>query len=123
MALLQRSSEDRGAAAVEFGLILPVLVLLLLGIVEFGYAFFSQITLTHAAREGVRVHALQSGDPVQRTRDAATGLNGGSIAVATTTCTPGEPTRLTATYSHQFFTGFFGNTITLTGIGEMRCGG
>ena len=39
---MSRSGRDRGAAAVEFALLMPLLLVLLLGIMEFGYAFFVQ---------------------------------------------------------------------------------
>lgn len=47
--------DRRGAAAVEFALVLPVLMLILLGIIEFGRAWNVKQTLTDAAREGARV--------------------------------------------------------------------
>ena len=56
--LLRRSTSERGAAAVEFALVLPVLMLLVFGIIEFGFIFNRWVTVTHAAREGVRVYAL-----------------------------------------------------------------
>ena len=43
-----------GAAAVEFALLLPLLVLLLFGIIEFGFAFSTRIQATNAAREAAR---------------------------------------------------------------------
>ncbi len=64
--------RDRGAAAVEFALLMPVLLLILLGIVDFGRAWNMQIALTQAAREGVRSVALRDGtDAEARTQDAA----------------------------------------------------
>lgn len=45
---------ERGAAAVEFGLILPVFLLLVGGIIDFGIMYNKQILLTNAARDGVR---------------------------------------------------------------------
>jgi Flp pilus assembly protein TadG len=47
--------DERGAAAVEFGLIFPLIVLILFGIIEFGRAWNVRQTLTDAAREGARV--------------------------------------------------------------------
>jgi Flp pilus assembly protein TadG len=47
------SSED-GAALVEFALILPILVVLLFGMLEFGKAFNYWIDETHLANEGAR---------------------------------------------------------------------
>ena len=43
-----------GAAAVEFALLLPLLVLLLFGIIQFGIAFNARIQATNAAREAAR---------------------------------------------------------------------
>ncbi len=51
----KREGSNRGVAAVEFALILPIFLLLLMGIVEFGRYFFVQHTLQFATREGVRL--------------------------------------------------------------------
>jgi Flp pilus assembly protein TadG len=78
--------RDHGAAAVEFALLLPLLLLLLFGLIDFGRALNAQITLTQAAREGARLDAL--GQPtatvVSGTQAAATGLTG--VGVVVTTC-------------------------------------
>ena len=50
--------SEKGASAVELALILPILILLIFGIVEFGIAFNNYITITHAAREGARLAAV-----------------------------------------------------------------
>jgi Flp pilus assembly pilin Flp len=44
-----------GAAAVEFALLLPLLVVLLFGVIQFGTAFNTRIQATNAAREGARM--------------------------------------------------------------------
>ncbi len=49
-----RRSDDRGANLVEMALILPLLLVLLVGVADVGRAFFTYISLTNAAREGVR---------------------------------------------------------------------
>jgi Flp pilus assembly pilin Flp len=51
---MARRAED-GAAAVEFALLLPLLVLLLFGLIQFGLAFNTRIQATNAAREGARM--------------------------------------------------------------------
>lgn len=51
---------DRGAAAVEMALVLPVLLFLLMGMIDFGRMFNAQIQLSQAAREGVRLAALNT---------------------------------------------------------------
>jgi Flp pilus assembly pilin Flp len=53
MPMPQRRED--GAAAVEFALLLPLLVLLLFGIIEFGFAFSTRIQATNAAREAARL--------------------------------------------------------------------
>ena len=51
---------ERGAAAVEFAIILPVLLLVMFGIIEFGTLMYDQIMVTNAAREGARWGSVQS---------------------------------------------------------------
>ena len=60
-------TTERGAVAVEFALLAPVLVMLLLGIMEFGRAYNAQISLSSAAREGVRVMAIGNNPTAART--------------------------------------------------------
>jgi Flp pilus assembly pilin Flp len=66
--------DERGAAAVEFALILPVIIMLLFGIIELGRAWNVKQVLTDAAREGARVAAVNNSilpagdiDPLVRT--------------------------------------------------------
>jgi hypothetical protein len=54
--------SKRGAALVEFALILPILLMLFLGIIEFGVLMMHQLTLVQVAREGSRAASL--GGPV-----------------------------------------------------------
>lgn len=48
-------SEDRGAAAVEFALVVPLLIALLLAIIDFGLWFSDSIGVRHGASEGARI--------------------------------------------------------------------
>jgi Flp pilus assembly protein TadG len=124
--------DERGATAVEFAFILPLLIVLVLGIAEFGRAFQVSGTLSAAAREGVRVMALQNDPTAARAavRNATTSLDPGltdaQIAITPATCpqTGGSTSvRLTITYPMPFLTGFFGTGVDLTGTGVMRCNG
>ena len=54
MKALRRSSNERGAALVEFALVLPLLLVLVFGMLEFGKAFNYWIDTTHLANEGAR---------------------------------------------------------------------
>lgn len=53
----ERGTGERGAALIEFALLLPLLLMLLLGIVSVGIAYNHQISITHAARESARFAA------------------------------------------------------------------
>ena len=51
--------SDKGQAIVEFAIVLPVLVLLIFGITQFGLAFRNYISITDAARVGARAAAVK----------------------------------------------------------------
>jgi Flp pilus assembly protein TadG len=51
--------DDRGAAMVEFAIVVPLLFTLVFGIVDIGRAYFLYNNLTNAAREGARYGAVQ----------------------------------------------------------------
>jgi Flp pilus assembly protein TadG len=55
---IRRASAEQGSAAVEFALVLPLLVLLLFGIVQFSLMYNRQQALHAAAREGARVASI-----------------------------------------------------------------
>ena len=52
--------NDSGAAAVEFALILPLLLILIIGLIDFGRMGFTQVSVTSASREGARYSSLYS---------------------------------------------------------------
>nr|WP_239579840.1 TadE family protein [Microlunatus panaciterrae] len=129
---MKRQRSERGAAVVEFALIVPMLLLLVLGIAEFGRAYNIQTTLSGAAREGVRVMALNNNVAAAKTaaKNAAPTLNltDTQISVTPGTCvvtaaTPTPTATVQVTYPMSFLSGFFGTTITLRGKGVMRCNG
>jgi Flp pilus assembly protein TadG len=125
------ANRDRGAAAVEFALVLPVLLLLVCGIVDFGRALHAQVVLAQAAREGARLAALGESDTVTRTLAAAGSLSG--VDVDVTVCPANlAPADAVVTVTHEFtFVTPIGaiadvlggdiGPITLTGRGVMRC--
>jgi Flp pilus assembly protein TadG len=131
---IQRSSSaDRGATAVEFALLLPLLLLIVLGIVDFGRMLNAQETLTQAAREGARLVALGQPNVPSRTQAAAAGLS--PIGVSVQSACPvgsGSDGIVQTTYTFQFtpglgyLVGFFGGAglsgqTTLSARGVMPC--
>jgi Flp pilus assembly protein TadG len=124
---------ERGATVVEFAFIVPLLIVLVLGIAEFGRAFQVSGTLSAAAREGVRVMALQNDPAAARAavRNAAPALDpavtNAQITITPASCpvrgTGNTTVRVTVTYPLPFITGFFGSGLDLTGTGVMRCNG
>lgn len=136
MTLRPTASQDRGAAAVEFAILLPVLLLLIFGMVDFARGFNAHISLSGAAREGARAQALgrSPAEIDSITRGAAPTLPAGDITVTALGCTVGAPGEVRASYDFPLvtpvssFMAWFGGsgpsgTIPITGIGVMRCGG
>lgn len=130
-----RISQDRGSVAVEFALLLPILLLIVFGIVDFGRALNAQITLTQAAREGARIDALNEPSLVSRTQAAAPGLTNVNVNVLYQ-CQAGDmqlglDAKVQTTYSFSFVTPVgaiaglfgkgFGSPITLSAEGVMPC--
>jgi Flp pilus assembly protein TadG len=60
--------DQRGSPAVEFALIAPVLMLLVFGIVQFGFAFYTYNEMLNGAREGARRLAVGATMEVARER-------------------------------------------------------
>lgn len=58
--LFQRArSDERGAAAVEFAIVVPVFLLVVFGMIDFTRAYYTQSALAAAVREGARMAAVQ----------------------------------------------------------------
>jgi Flp pilus assembly protein TadG len=132
---MKRMKSERGAAAVEFALVLPLLLLLLLGIVEFGRVYNAQMQLTAAARDSARVMTI--GNPAASAAEARAAAVASAPALspriapeqvaisvspsATGVCAPGSVATVTIRYPLSFLSGIFGAGITLTGKGVMQC--
>jgi Flp pilus assembly protein TadG len=124
---IMSGSRERGAAAVELAILLPVLILILLGTMEFGRAFNAQTSLTAAAREGARVMAITKDPADAKTKAiaAAISLSPSPTVVDVTPCSTspvGQQTTVTITYQLSTLTGIAG-PFTMRGKGVMLCGG
>ena len=92
---------ERGSAAVEFALLLPILLLLLLALVQVGVIARDSLVLTQASRAGAREASVQgsSGAVGDAVRTAAVGLDPARIDVdATWSGARGAPVTVEVTY-------------------------
>ncbi len=91
----------RGQSLVEFALVVPIFVVLLFGMVEFGRAWMTKNIITGAAREAVRIYAVDNtatGWALARTRAENVMTSGGLDPVGRGRITPSEtPISLTET--------------------------
>ena len=83
----RKNERDRGAVAVEFALVAPILLALVAGIVEFSHAYNLQISVTQAAREAAREMAITN-DQSEAKAAAAAGAPGLNTAAFVYTFTP-----------------------------------
>ncbi len=60
--IMKKVRREDGQAMVEFALILPVFLLILCGIIDFGWLFYNQLSLNNACREGARYAVVNTAD-------------------------------------------------------------
>jgi Flp pilus assembly protein TadG len=106
----QTLRREDGQAITEFALILPVLVALLLGIIQFGIVFNNYLTITDAARAGARKAAVSrflgdNGAAAKTTaQNSAQQLNQTDLKVTVTSTNwdvPGSDVNVTVTYPYS----------------------
>lgn len=139
---LRRRAPQRGAELVEFAIVLPVLLLMLTGIIDFALLFHSYEVTTNAAREGARLAVLPGYDvnnytvACDRVNDyiRAAGARGAFTAhVAPVPLNfgglPGSGVQVTVDYTHDFLllgpvvgfmNGTFSNSVTYGTSAVMR---
>ena len=49
---MHKDDQDNGQGLIEFALVLPILLLLIIGALDYGFAFFMKVELENSAREG-----------------------------------------------------------------------
>ena len=94
----RRSVRKRGQAMVEFALVLPIFLIVLSGILDFGFMLYSRMTVINAAREGARAAVMvastgnedQVAQAAVTSAVAGTGINTSSVQV-TTKCIQANP--------------------------------
>jgi Flp pilus assembly protein TadG len=100
--------NEQGQSMTEFALVLPILVVLLFGVIQFGIVFNNYITVTDAVRAGARKGAvgrhIQNPDAavVQSVRDAATDLRQSDLNVTVVSSwQAGETVTVTGSYPYS----------------------
>ena len=102
--LIKRDNNERGAAAVEFALVVSILLLIVFGIVAFGRVYSELEVMESAAREGARAAAVRSPDQiVAAVNDAAAPYSVDNAPTANIVCddaTVGQ--RVTVSWNQDF---------------------
>ncbi len=118
-------ADERGIVAVEMVIAAPILIVMLIGIVEFGRYYNASISVTHAAREAVRKVALY--DSASASATASTAATPVAVSVGSmVTCPVSGVGNASITLNSSFtfdalIVGLGSKTITRTAV--MRCGG
>jgi Flp pilus assembly protein TadG len=108
------STRPHGQSAVEFAILLPVLMLILFGVLDLGRIFFAAITVANAARAGARYATQHPSDTAGIKTVAEAEAHGTSIVLTnnmvSVTCPLGcgsnQPIQVTVTYSVTLVMGF-----------------
>ena len=127
-----RSLGERGHSFVKFAMILPMLLVILFAIIDFGRLFQSQVVLTNAAREGARTAATgaTTSQITSRVTSTATGLSP-TVSVTNAQGTAGTSVVVQARATIQLVTplgamisliggGALANSFELTSTADMR---
>jgi Flp pilus assembly protein TadG len=137
---LRRS--ERGAELIEFALVLPLLIFIILGLIDFGFMFQRFEVVTNAAREGARMAALPGYAATDVDARVRSYLTTGGVDATTTNTTVSVTSvtipagagpalagkRVQVTYASPYlflgpFAGWFGGSFTsvdLNGVAIMR---
>ena len=132
----RRKNGEKGQALVEFTLLLPIFLLLLFAIIDFGMGFYSWITVTNAAREGARLGAVLATQQEIEDRvyqaaslpDEATKM---TVVVTNAQGQPGQSVTVTVNYDYDLITPLagivsfvsgntLGPTLTFSSTADMR---
>lgn len=113
-AIGKKQKREDGQAMVEFALILPIFLLILCGIIDFGWLFYNQLSLNNACREGARyavVHTDENADTQSIINHieniSSTVFANDGVYITVTYSSPSDPTAGDVTVSMQADISFF----------------
>lgn len=120
-----RASRERGAAAIEFALVIPLLITILFGVVEGGTRYAQQNKVNHWAFLAARDLSIDPSKDATTVVDALKGSDASNYVVSATPSTKcatagASKVEVIVTTSKSSPTGLFG-TYTITGKGVARC--
>ena len=105
-----RRLNERGAVAAEFALLLPVLLMILFGTIEFGMIMYSRELITNASREGARAGIVQvipkptagAITTIATNYLTGTGINLADVTIAVIGAGGANPATLTVTATYRY---------------------
>jgi Flp pilus assembly protein TadG len=139
MFTVNRKNREKGTSAVEFALVLPLLLFMLFAIIEFSVAMYDKAVITNASREGARRGIVMRTPPRVSAAEISTTvanystahlISFGAAAVTTSVpsiCVdPGDQLTVAVSYPYSFFVvpNFMHSltgTLILNGVTVMRC--
>lgn len=108
--------NEKGQSLVEFALVIPLLLLIVMAIIEFGLMFNAYITITNASREGARGGALGDDNAgIELVVDSVANhldLNNISVVITPNTRSRGDMLSVTVTYDYQLITPIISNILS-----------
>jgi Flp pilus assembly protein TadG len=141
------NKSEKGQSLAEFVMVLPIFLILVFAIIDFGLGFHAWLTVTNSAREGARIGAVRAAaagacdnDPSTkadnidcRVRETADSLDQAKLSVTITNAqgTPGSSVVVKADYDYDLITpldsmlgmisgGSIGPTLQFTSTADMR---
>ena len=103
----RREGDEKGAAAIEFAIVIGLLLLLALGIIEYAFAIYTKIGIQEAAEDGILYLAQNPTDTTgarDRIKEASTRVTLLDTEIVIT-CPTTSSVRLDIDHDHDFITG------------------
>jgi len=125
-----RSWRERGQALLEFALVVPIFLVLVFGIVDFGMGLKAWITITNSAREGARIGAVGASCDDIKQRAVYTSadlLTLSDVSVQNCQGDPGGSVVVSVAYDYEYITplgsfveGLSGGPLHMEASSDMR---